>query len=57
MLPQIAEEVKWTDIVRCLAQDGVDIDKTKVAAGQAADLVLVELVLCLITQSASLMYR
>lgn len=45
------------EIVWCLARDDTDDDKTRAAAGQAADLVLVELVLCLIAQSASVMYR
>lgn len=44
-------------MVWCLARDDVRGAKVEEASGQAVDLVLVELVLCLIAQSASFMYR
>lgn len=47
----------WTEMVWCLARDDVRGAKAHEASGQAVDLVLVELVLCLIVQSASFMYR
>ena len=52
---------EWTDMIRCLVrfleQDDPHADTVGVAAGQATDLVIVELVLCLLAQSASFMYR
>lgn len=44
-------------MVWCLARDDVQGSKAHEASVQAVDLVLVELVLCLIAQSASFMYR
>lgn len=44
-------------MVWCLARDDVRGTKAQEASGQAVDLVLVELVLCLIAHSASFMYR
>lgn len=56
LLPQ-STDANWMDVVWCLVRDDADASKTRAAAGQAVDLVLVELVLCLIAQSASVMYR
>ncbi|CAM9208539.1 unnamed protein product, partial [Ectocarpus fasciculatus] len=47
----------WVDIVWCLAQDNARGEKAREASEQAVDLVILELVLCLIAQSASFMYR
>lgn len=44
-------------MVSCLARDNLQGHKTHNASGQAVDLVLVELMLCLIVQSTSFMYR
>lgn len=44
-------------MVWCLVRDDVRGSRAHEASGQAVDLVLVELVLCLIAQSASFMYR
>ena len=54
---QNGARANWVDVVWCLARDDADDEKTRAASGQAVDLVLVELVLCLIAQSASFMYR
>lgn len=52
-----ADDAGWMEMVWCLARDDVRGTKAQQASGQAVDLVLVELVLCLIAQSASFMYR
>lgn len=44
-------------MVWCLARDNVQGHETQATSGQALDLVLAELVLCLVVQSASFMYR
>ncbi|CAN0170061.1 unnamed protein product, partial [Ectocarpus sp. 4 AP-2014] len=47
----------WVDIVWCLARDNARGEKAREASEQAVDLVTLELVLCLVAQSASFMYR
>ncbi|CAB1120292.1 unnamed protein product [Ectocarpus sp. CCAP 1310/34] len=45
----------WVDIVWCLARDNARGEKAREASEQAVDLVTLELVLCLVAQSASFM--
>lgn len=47
----------WVEMIWCRALEDADGRKVRAAAQQAADLVLVELVLCLTAQSAGFMYR
>lgn len=57
LVQRTGAQVGWRDMVRCLARGNVQGHETRAASGQAVDLVLVELVLCLVVQSASFMYR
>lgn len=51
------ESASWMDMVWCHAMEDSNRNQLRVATWQAVDLVLVELVLCLIAQSAGFMYR